>query len=208
MAMPMTWTPASPCCAWMSFSSGISRRQGAHQVAQKLITRSLPSQSARVRVRPVRSGRLKSPVSACAALARISAAVRSAGPVAGLSGGSSKRDSHMPAATETARTRIIRTRGISVCLCSHGGGRRGDGQGRMGGELVGGHETHHLVGTALLAVRSEEYDRGRSEDAEVLQQRLVLRIVRGHVRLQQDDAVELRMHLGVAEGVLLHLLAG
>src|SRR5512143_1673063 len=40
--------------------SGISRRQGGHQVAQKLMTRTLPLKSARVRVLPWRSRTEKS----------------------------------------------------------------------------------------------------------------------------------------------------
>src|SRR5690606_1290487 len=48
----------APYFACMSLSSGISLRQGGHQVAQKFTSNALPSHSVTVREVPLRSGRV------------------------------------------------------------------------------------------------------------------------------------------------------
>ena len=77
----------------------------------------------------------------------------------------------------------------------------------MLGEGVGRHKAHHAVIAALLPVRAEKHDRRRADDAEMLVQRLVLRIVGGDIGLQQHHVRQRRLHCRVGEGFSFHFLA-
>ena len=68
-------------------------------------------------------------------------------------------------------------------------------------------EADHARGGVLLAGRVEEQDARRAEQAESLEQRLVLGRVRGDVDLQQQRVGHAAAYRGVAEGQMLHLLA-
>ena len=88
------------------------------------------------------------------------------------------------------------------------GGAMRRGAGKRLEEALGVLVADHPQAPDLAALRVEEDDSRRAEQREALEQRLVLRGVRGHVRLQQQHAVELRLHARLAEGEGLHLLAG
>ena len=57
---PTTSTPWSLYVSYSSFSTGISTRQGGHQVAQKFTTTTFPFKAERLASPPPRTGRVKS----------------------------------------------------------------------------------------------------------------------------------------------------
>src|SRR5690606_8042603 len=69
------------------------------------------------------------------------------------------------------------------------------------------HEPHHAHALALLARAVKEDDPRRPEQAEALEQRLVLVVVGGDVGLEQQHLAHALRHPRVAEGEALHLLA-
>src|ERR1035437_7745153 len=86
-------------------------------------------------------------------------------------------------------------------------------QSKTGGAVEGGYEnvrrlvTDHPQSRNLPALPVEENDTGRSEQAEALEQCLVLGRIGGDIRLQQQHPLEFRFHPGVSESECLHFLA-
>lgn len=72
-------------------------------------------------------------------------------------------------------------------------------------ERLGWFIAHDLLGFLFLTFSVEKHNGGWAKHAETLEQRLVIRVVGGHVRLQQDKGFEAGDDSGIAEGVVLHL---
>ena len=181
---PASW-PGRRVRSW--FSSGISRRQGPHQVAQKFTISGWPLPLAQRalacrRGRPVRTAAGRPESSAAAARRRCGWLGASSGAVtaAAAAGESPRRRpaacrcarkpsaAAMPTTSTTTDSALLQRHPpdpsrycARQCLLHQ---RR---------EFLGLHEADHAVLPALRAVRAVEGDGRRAEDAEVLEQRLV-----------------------------------
>lgn len=66
---------------------------------------------------------------------------------------------------------------------------------------------YNLLSFLFIALRIEKDDGGWAKYAKTLEERLVIRVVGRHVRLQQDKGLQTSNNSGVTEGIVLHLLA-
>src|SRR5262245_40594115 len=92
----------------------------------------------------------------------------------------------------------------NLLLRSHAEGSRaqslalsGEGRGHVLAEFLRGRKANEAKILALDAVRAEERNRRRPENAEALQECLIGCVVRRHIRLQQHDVREPRLHLRI-----------
>ena len=89
-----------------------------------------------------------------------------------------------------ATPNIRRTLATLLLLRACGHRRCGESLFHVGCKLLRLHVTDNLVAVPLLAVCAEKNNRRRAEHAEAFEQRLVVRVVRGHIGLQPDRVRE------------------